>query len=63
MGYYYYKIICANNNELIASHLTLENAFILIEGLFNKYYHDVTLKYTIVKEVPNESNDTSLLEE
>ncbi len=46
MNDWVYKVI-DQDCDVIADHMTLENAVILLKGLFMEYYNDPALSYSI----------------
>ena len=51
---YYYRVLL--QNIVIADHMTLESACILLKGLFNTYCFDPELKY-LIERVREGSDD------
>lgn len=45
----YYKVLCGD--IVIADHMTLETACILVKALFEQYWQELTLHYTIQKMI------------
>ena len=41
----YYRVLL--QNIVIADHMTIEDACVLVKALFEKYYQDPALKYSI----------------
>ena len=58
MGCDTYSIIM--DNVIIAKGMSIGNAMILIEALFNKWYEEKDLKITIAKENEVTTNDNSI---
>ena len=49
-----YSIIDTNDGpeKVIAKDMTLDNATILLKALFNEYFREQGLSYTIVRQMP-----------
>ena len=54
MGCDFYKIIDASNGIVIASHVALEHACLLVKMLMQEYYNEPELAYTIQRECKEE---------
>ena len=54
----YYRILF--HDIVLADHMTLETALILLEALFQKFYNEPTCAYTIEK-TNNDTEDTDEL--
>ncbi len=46
MAEWVYKVVDDHGN-IIADHMTLENAVILLKGLFSEYYEEPAISYSI----------------
>ena len=46
MAEWVYKVV-DDHGDTIADHMTLENAVILLKGLFSEYYNEPAISYSI----------------
>jgi hypothetical protein len=56
-----YSIIDTNDRpeKVIAKDMTLDNATILLKALFNEYFKEPGLSYTIVRQFPDAVTDVN----
>lgn len=56
-----YSVIDTNDRpeKVIAKDMTLDNATILLKALFNEYFREPGISYTIVRQFPDEAVDVN----